>query len=269
MAVEAVGGWWYGSLALLADAGHMLSDAAALVVTVLALRLARLPPSPSRTWGYQRAEVLAAVTNAAALFAIGGGVLVEAVERFGRPGELSGGPMVAIASGGLVVNLLALAILHGADRTSLNMRGAWLHVLSDMLGSVGAIVAGVLVWGKGWTWADPVASVAIALLVLRSAWRLLADCVGVLMEAAPPHVDTARLRARLAALPGVVATHDLHIWTITSGSVSMSGHLVVAADADPRAVLRAAITCLRDEFGLDHCTIQVEPEGFEEGALHP
>ncbi len=269
MAVEAVGGWWFGSLALLADAGHMLGDSAALVVTVLALRLARLPSDPRRTWGYQRAEVLAAVTNGAALLAIGAGVLVEALRRFGTPAEIQGGPMVAIAAGGLVVNFISLGILHGADRTGLNMRGAWLHVLSDLLGSVGAIVAGVLVLTMGWNWADPLASLVIALLVLRSAWYLLADCVGVLMESTPAHIDSAHLRERLLDLPGVSAAHDLHVWTITSGTVSMSGHLVVSADADSHAVLRAAISRLRDEFGLDHCTIQVEPEGFEEGQLHP
>ena len=269
MAVEAIGGWWYGSLALLADAGHMLGDSAAIVVTVLALRLALLPPNSRRTWGYQRAEVLAAVTNAAALLAIGVGVLVEGIHRLGQSVALQGGPMMAIAAGGFVVNLASLAILHGADRSSLNMRGAWLHVLSDLLGSVGAMTAGLLVLWKGWAWADAVASLAIAVLVLRSAWNLMSDCVGVLMEAAPAHIDGERLRERLLALPGVAAAHDLHVWTITSGTVSMSGHLVVHAEADPHAVLRAAITRLQEEFGLDHCTIQVEPEGFVEGNLHP
>jgi cobalt-zinc-cadmium efflux system protein len=269
MGVEAVGGWWYGSLALLADAGHMLSDSASLIVTVIALRLARLPPNPRRTWGYQRAEVLAAVTNGAALLAIGGGVLVEALRRIGQPAVVEGGPMIAIATGGLLVNVAALAILHGADRSSLNMRGAWLHVLSDLLGSAGAIVAGVLVLWKGWNWADTVASAAIAVLVLRSAWMLLKDCVSVLMESTPAHIDGDQLRERLLALPGVISAHDLHVWTITSGTLSMSGHLVVGESAEPRAVLQAAITRLREEFGLEHCTIQVEPEGFVEGKIHP
>lgn len=269
MLVEAVGGWWFGSLALLADAGHMLGDSAALVITVLAIRLARMPPSSRRTWGYQRAEVLAAVTNAAALLAIGVGVLVEGLRRFDSPQPIEAGPMVAIAAGGFLVNLASLFILHGADRTSLNMRGAWLHVLSDLLGSVGAMSAGLLVWWKGWLWADAAASLCIALLVLRSAWNLMSDCVDVLMEATPAHIDGERLRERLLELPGVAGAHDLHVWTITSGTVSMSGHLVVAAGADPHAVLRLAITRLHEEFGLSHCTIQVEPEGFVEGELHP
>ena len=269
MLVEAIGGWWYGSLALLADAGHMLGDSAALVITVLAIRLARLPPSSRRTWGYQRAEVLAAVTNAAALLAIGVGVLAEGLRRFGSPQPIEAGPMVAIAAGGFLVNLLSLFILYGSDRTSLNMRGAWLHVLSDLLGSVGAMSAGLLVLWKGWLWADAAASLCIALLVLRSAWNLMSDCVDVLMEATPAHIDGERLRERLLALPGVAGAHDLHVWTITSGTVSMSGHLVVKAEVDPHEVLWQAIARLQEEFGLSHCTIQVEPEGFVEGELHP
>ena len=225
MLVEAVGGWWYGSLALLADA--------------------------------------------AALLAIGVGVLVEGLRRFDSPQPIEAGPMVAIAAGGFLVNLASLFILHGADRSSLNMRGAWLHVLSDLLGSVGAMTAGFLVWWKGWLWADAAASLCIAILVLRSAWNLMSDCVDVLMEATPAHIDGERLRERLLELPGVAGAHDLHVWTITSGTVSMSGHLVVAAGADPHAVLRLAITRLHEEFGLSHCTIQVEPEGFVEGELHP
>lgn len=268
MGVEAVTGWLTGSLALVADAGHMLSDAAALAVTILALRVARLPEDAQRTYGYHRAEVLAAVLNGGALVAIGVGVLVEAVQRFGHPTAPLAGPMIAVAAGGLLVNLVGLLLLSGADRSGLNVRGAWLHLVSDALGSVGAIVAGVLVWQFGWAWADPAASVLIALLVLRSAYGLLKECVGVLMETAPAHIDTERLRGRLHSLPGVTGVHDIHVWTITSGIVAMSGHVVVGKGHDPCAVLRAASSCLKDDFGIWHSTIQVEPEDFEEVVLH-
>lgn len=268
MGVEAVGGWAYGSLALVADAGHMLSDAAALGVTLLALRIAQLPGDDKRTYGYHRAEVLAAVVNGAALIAIGVGVLVEAVQRFGSPVALQAGPMMVIAGGGLLVNLAGLAILHGADRSGLNVRGAWLHLLSDSLGSAGAIVAGALVWWKGWTWADPVASALIALLVLRSAYYLLKECVLVLMETAPAHIDTERVRTHLLAVPGVTGVHDIHVWTITSGIIAMSGHVVAGPGHEPGEVLKASARCLKDEFGIWHSTIQVEPEGYEEVTLH-
>ncbi|MSQ03124.1 MAG: cation transporter [Myxococcales bacterium] len=268
MGVEAVGGWLTGSLALVADAGHMLSDAAALGVTLFALRMARRPEDHRRTYGYHRAEVLAAVVNGAALLAIGVAVMVEGIRRLGQPTEMQPGPMIAIAAGGLLVNLIGLAILSGADRSGLNVRGAWLHLLSDSLGSAGAITAGVAVWAFGWGWADPVASLLIALLVLRSAYKLLEECVGVLMETAPAHIDTERLRAKLVAVPGVASVHDVHVWTITSGMISMSGHLVAAPGQDAGAILKAAAACLRDEFGISHSTIQVEPEGFVEAGLH-
>jgi len=268
MGVEAVGGWWVGSLALMADAGHMLSDAAALGVTLLALRMARLPEDDRRTYGYHRAEVLAAVVNGAALIAIGVGVLIEAIVRMGQPVNVNAGPMMGIAAGGLLVNLVGLAILSGADRSGLNVRGAWLHLLSDSLGSAGAILAGLLVWWKGWEWADPLASALIALLVLRSAYTLLRECVGVLMETAPAHIQTEKLRAALLACPGVATVHDIHVWTITSGIVAMSGHVVAQPEYAHADVLRCTAKMLRDEFGIWHSTIQVEPEGYEEVALH-
>lgn len=269
MGVEAVGGWLVGSLALVADAGHMLSDAAALALTLFALRMARLPPDARRTYGYHRAEVLAAVANGAALLAIAAGVLWEAYQRWGSAAAPSGGAMMAIAAGGLLVNLAGLGILHGADRSGLNVRAAWLHLVSDSLGSAGAIMAGALVWWKGWTWADPAASVIIAGLVLRSAWSLLGEAVDVLMEAAPSHVDIAGLRSAMLAVDGVSAVHDVHVWTLTSGVVAMSGHVVASDGASHAEVLARVAGLLRDRFNIDHSTIQVEPPGYSEGEVHP
>ena len=211
--VELGGGIWANSLALMADAGHMTSDAAALAITLFALRLARRPPDPRRTYGFHRAEILAAVFNGGALIAIAVGIVYEAVVRFMSPAAIEGPAMMVIAAGGLLVNLVGLAVLHGGRDQDLNLRGAWLHVLSDALGSVGALAAGGLVWWRGWTWTDPLASAIIAVLVLRSSWRLLDEAVHVLMEGAPAHIDVDELRRTVCATPGVRGVHDLHVWT--------------------------------------------------------
>jgi cobalt-zinc-cadmium efflux system protein len=273
--VEAVGGLLAGSLALLADASHMVSDAAALAITLWAMRMARRPATPERTYGWHRAEILAAAVNGGALVAISLGILWEAIQRWGHPHPVDGPSVVAIAVGGGVVNLVGMALLHAGRDSNLNMRGAWLHMVSDTLGSVGAVLAGLGAWKLGWTWADPLASVAIALLVLRSAWSLLDDAVHVLMENAPAHIDTNDVRATLAEHPGVVGVHDLHVWTITSDMIAMSGHVVaqeaiLATPGGGTALLRELAERLRARFGIDHATLQVEPEGFDaHPELHP
>lgn len=267
--VELGGGIWANSLALMADAGHMTSDAAALAITLFALRLARRPPDPRRTYGFHRAEILAAVFNGGALIAIAVGIVYEAVVRLMSPAAIEGPAMMVIAAGGLLVNLVGLAVLHGGRDQDLNLRGAWLHVLSDALGSVGALAAGGLVWWRGWTWTDPLASAIIAVLVLRSSWRLLDEAVHVLMEGAPAHIDVDELRRTVCATPGVRGVHDLHVWTITSGMVAMSGHVVADGSVDGPTLLRRVADVLRARFGIGHTTIQVEPEGFEEEGIHP
>jgi cobalt-zinc-cadmium efflux system protein len=268
--VELGGGLWSGSLALLADAGHMASDAAALAITLFAVRMARRPPTPRRTYGFHRAEVLAAVLNGGALIAIALGILWEAWQRLSAPAPIEGPLMMGVAAGGLVVNLIGLAVLAAGRHGNLNMRGAWLHVLSDALGSVGALAAGVAVWAAGWTWADPVASALIALLVLHASWSLLDEAVHVLMEGAPAHIDVDNVRAAMLGTAGVRDVHDLHVWTITSGLVAMSGHVVVDGAVEGPELLRALAVVLRARFGIAHTTIQIEPPGFEEEAgLHP
>ena len=267
--VELAGGLMSGSLALLADAGHMTSDAAALAITLFALRMARRPPTSTRTYGFHRAEILAAVVNGGALVAIAVGILYEAGTRFLAPAPVAGPLMMAVAAGGLLVNVIGLAVLHGGRHQDLNLRGAWLHVVSDALGSVGALVAGGLVWAYGWTWADPLASAVIALLVLRASWALLDEAVHVLMEGAPAHIDVDAVRAALCGTPGVREVHDLHVWTITSGMVAMSGHVVVDGTVEAPDLLRTLADNLRTRFDIAHTTIQIEPSGFEEGPLHP
>ena len=266
MVAEAVGGWLSGSLALLADAGHMLSDAAALGLSMFAMSMARRPRTAKQTYGYYRAEILAALANGATLVAISILVMVEAVHRFGSPGAVNAGGMVWIAAGGLLVNLAALAILHGGRDENLNMRGVWLHVLTDALGTVQAIVAGALIWAFGWQWADPVASVLISILVIWSAWSLLKEATGVLMESAPAHIDVNEVHDMLAQVSGVLEVHDLHVWTITSGMESLSAHEVVEDRRFDCDILGEIRVTLHERFGIDHITVQMETQAFQE---HP
>lgn len=269
MVAEVAGGIYTNSLALLADAGHMLSDVASLALALVAMRIATRPPTAQRTFGYQRAEILAALANGAALVAAAVWIVVEALKRMQQPPEVDGLPMLGIATGGLLVNLMSMVLLHSGRDASLNMRGAWLHVATDALGSIGAMIAGVAVWKFGAAWADPAVSVVIALLVMASAWRLLRETVDVLMESAPSHVDVALVRQAMADVPGVISVHDLHVWSIGSGTVAMAGHVQVApqlAHDEHSALLSTLCALLRDKFGIAHSTIQMEPEGFAESA---
>jgi len=258
LVVEVVGGVVSGSLALLADAGHMLSDVAALTLSLVAMRVARRPPTARRTYGFHRAEILAALANGAALVAIAALIVREAVERFHQPPEVRAGLLLGVAAGGLAVNLVSLALLHRDRAASLNLRGAWLHVLTDALGSVHAIAAGALIAAFGWRWADPVASLLIALLVAYSAWGLVRESISVLMESVPHHIDLDALGAAIRTADGVAGVHDLHVWTITSGFVALSAH-VQALPAEAPRVLEEVRAMIAERFGIAHSTIQIEP----------
>jgi len=258
MGAEVVGGVVSGSLALIADAGHMFSDAAALGLTIFAMRYARRPAPSRRTYGSYRAEIIAALVNGATLVAVAIYIFIEAFERFRQPPEVEGGLMLVIASGGLLVNGAGLLILHGGRGENLNMRGAWLHVLTDALGSLQAIVAGGLIWAYGWRWVDPAASVLIGLLVIYSSWSLITQSVGVLMESAPGHIDVDAVRQALLELPDVSHVHDLHVWTITSGFVALSAHITSPEPAHHQAVLKASQAVLQEKFSIRHTTIQID-----------
>ena len=264
MVAEIIGGLISNSLALLADAGHMFSDVASLALSVFAIWIADRPAGSQRTFGSYRAEILAALVNGATLVAVSFFIVYEAWHRFSDPPEVRGGLMMWIAVGGLIVNLFGLAVLHGGKEHSLNVRGAWLHVLSDTLGSVATIVAGLLVMNFGWHIADPVISALIALLVVVSAWRLLLDSAWVLMQAAPANIDVPELNAALAATPGVLGVHDLHVWTITSGMDSVSCHIVSDGTQPYDELLQRVRDVVVNQFSIDHVTVQIEPEGFEE-----
>ena len=264
MVAEVVGGLLTNSLALLADAGHMLSDAGALALSLFAIWIAAKPPTPRHTYGYYRTEILAALANGATLVAISIYIFIEAFRRFGEPPEVQGALMMAIAVGGLLVNLAGLWILNAGKSESLNVRGAWLHVLTDALGSVGAIAAGALIWAFGWYWADPLASVTIGLLVLYSSWALLKETVAVLMEGAPGHIDVDEVRDTIREVPGVLSVHDLHVWTITSGMVALSAHVVVSEERFAQGMISRIREPLHERFSIDHTTLQLERAGFRE-----
>ncbi len=264
MVAEVVGGLLTGSLALLADAGHMVSDVFALSLSALAITIAQRPATPRRTYGYYRTEILAALVHGVLLVCVAVYIFIEAYRRLDSPPEVLGGPMLLVAAGGLVVNVVGLFILNAGKDESLNIRGAWLHVLSDALGSLGVIAAGALVWVFGWYWADPVASILIAMLVVYASWSLVAEALAVLMEGAPAHIDVEEVERSIAELGGVLAVHDLHVWTITSGMVSLSGHVVATDGRTGSSLLQEICDLLHGRFGIDHATIQIERSDFRE-----
>ena len=257
MVVEAIGGWLSGSLALLADAGHMLGDVGALALAALTSWMARRPADDAKTYGYQRWEILAALLNGAALIGIAGWVVVEAIDRIGNPQPIRTGLFLAVAVTGFVVNLISLQLLHGHQHGSLNVRGAYLHVLGDLLGSLGAVAAASIVALTGWALADPIVSVAIALLIVFGAWRLVRESTDILLEAVPKHVSMPEVERRIREVPGVTAVHDLHVWTVTSGMVAMSGHAVVPELRSHPGVLEG-IRSRMAGLGIGHVTIQLE-----------
>lgn len=257
MIVEAVGGYLSGSLALIADAGHMLTDAGALGLSLLSAWIALRPASASKTYGYQRWEILAALINGAALFGIAAWVIVEAVQRIQTPHPIRAQLFLIVAAGGLLVNLASLYILHGIRQGNLNTRGAYLHVLGDALGSIGALGAASIILLTGWTLADPIISIALALLILVGAWRLVRESTDILLEGVPGHVSMVEVQRRMLSVEGVTAVHDLHVWTVTSGMVAMSGHAIVPQLHDHPEVLDR----IRSEMallGIGHVTIQLE-----------
>jgi cobalt-zinc-cadmium efflux system protein len=258
--VEFVGGWWTHSLALLADAGHMLIDVLALTLAVLAAWSARRPPDRHRTYGYQRVEILTALLNGVVLLVIALLIFREAWIRWAHPPEIDPRAMAWIAAGGLAVNVLGAFLLHG-QRQGMNVRAAYLHVLGDLLGSIGTLVAAALV-GLGWLKADPAVSALIGAIIVFGAVRLVLDSVHVLLEGAPPHLDAAEVRSLLAEVRGVAGVHDLHLWSLCGEHPLLTAHLVLDHSLAGDEVLRRATAALRERFGIDHVTLQLEPVDF-------
>lgn len=259
-----------GSLALLSDAAHMLTDVAALAIALVAIRIARRPADAQRTFGYYRFEILAAAGNAVLLFLVALYIFYEAVQRFREPIEVASGLMLVVAVAGLLINVISMRLLQGSQDESLNMRGAYLEVYSDLLGSVAVIVAALLIRLTGWQWIDPLLGVLISLWVLPRTWGLLNESINILLEGVPEGVNLATLHADLRAIPGVQAVHDLHVWAITSGQNSLTVHLVVASEDGADLDLVAAAQAVAATHGIEHASIQLEPQGMRarERAIH-
>jgi len=261
LVAEVIGGLLTHSLALLADAGHMLTDVAGLAFALLAIRFAERPATPERTYGYYRVEILAALVNAVVLIGISLYILYEAYERFRNPPEIQSGGMLAVALVGLVVNIAGIYLLKSASEESLNMKGAYFEVLSDMLTSIGVIAAGIIMLTTGWYYADPIISAGIGVFILPRTWMLLRDAVGVLLEGTPHDVNLAALRESIRTVEGVADVHDLHVWSLTSGINAMSVHAVLADHSLHDEVLAAVQKKVTSEFKIAHATVQVECKG--------
>lgn len=265
--VEVVGGILTNSLALLADAAHMLTDVGGLALALFAAWMSQKPATPARTYGYYRVEILAALVNAVVLFLLSFYILYEAIQRFQAPPEVTSLPMLAVAVVGLGVNLIGVWVLRQGAKESLNVQGAFLEVVGDALGSIGVIVAALIMLATGWYYADPIFSVFIGLFILPRTWKLLTQAVNVLLEAAPAHINVAAVEQAMRQVDGVAAVHDLHVWTITSGIEALSAHVVLTDGAGPQDAprIREMLAArLKAEFGIDHTTIQVEQVSLKE-----
>lgn len=268
--VELVGAYLFNSLALLSDAAHMFTDAAALAIALAAVKIGQRPADERRTFGYRRFEILAAAFNALLLFAVAAFVLWEGISRLrvAQPVESQG--MLVIAVAGLVVNLIAMRLLSAGKEQSLNVKGAYLEVWADMLGSAGVVGAAIVIMLTGWTWVDPVMAIAIGLWVVPRTWSLLKDTTQILLEGVPAHLKLADIRTAIASAPGVASVHDLHVWSMSSNDVSLSTHIVLAEDAEAETVRRGVAALLHDRFEIEHVTIQTEREACAaHESVHP
>ena len=268
MLAEAIGGWWTNSLALLADAGHMLTDVAALTLTLFAFWFAARPATSRKTYGYYRLEILAAFVNGIALVLLSIWIIYEAYERWSVSPEIKGLELTLIAAGGLVVNIIAASLLHADHAHDLNLRGARLHVMGDLLGSVAAVLAGILIVGLGWFWADAAGSVLISLIIIFGAGRLILDSVNVLLEGTPRHINIAAVEEAILETEGVGGVHDLHVWTISSGIDALSAHISHDESVQHSELLAVVRRKLHDRFGINHLTIQMETLDLEAEAVY-
>jgi len=268
MLAEGIGGWLTNSLALVADAGHMLTDVVALGLTLAAAWFAQRPATARKTYGYYRLEILAAFANGIVLVLLSFAVIYEAIERWYSAPQILAGSFTVIAVGGLVVNLIAAYLLKSSHEHDLGLRGAWLHVMGDLLGSIAAIFAGLAIIAFNWLWADALSSIVISLIIVYGAWRLILDSVNVLLEGTPRHIDLKAVETAILNTQGVSGVHDLHVWTISSGIDALSAHISHYDKVPHSELLNAVRQDLHDRFGLDHLTIQMETLNFETEALY-
>jgi cobalt-zinc-cadmium efflux system protein len=268
MVAEVIGAWWTGSLALLADAGHMFTDVAALILALSAVWFGARPADSKKTFGYYRLEIVAALVNGVALVLMSLLIFYGAYERWIEPPVVRSGPMMLVAAGGLAINLICAWILHGRHDIDLNIRGAWMHVMGDALGSVAAILAGACMALFGWYRADAAFSVVIGVLIIWGSARLIRESTNVLLEGTPAHINLAAVEDAILDTDGVADVHDLHVWTITSGRDALSAHVIHAQSISQPDLLRELRTKLHDRFGVDHLTIQMETPDFEDETFH-
>jgi cobalt-zinc-cadmium efflux system protein len=268
MLAEAVGGWWTGSLALLADSGHMLTDVVAMSLTLTAAWLAERPATERKTYGYYRLEILAAFANGIVLVLLSIWIIIEAVDRFRQPANVVGAEMTVIAVGGLIVNLIAAYLLGNSHGSDLNLRGAWLHVMGDMLGSIAAIFAGILIITTGWLAADALGSILISVIIIVGAVRLILESVDILLEGTPRHIDLSSVESVILETDGVSGVHDLHIWTISSGIDALSAHISHENSVEHSELLAVVRKRIHDIFGIDHLTLQMESLDHETEAFY-
>jgi cobalt-zinc-cadmium efflux system protein len=267
---ELIGSFVFNSLALLSDAAHMFTDSAALAIALAAVKIGQRPADDTRTFGYRRFEILAAAFNALLLFAVAAYVLYEGIKRFFEPTEVQSTGMLVVAAIGLVINFIAMKLLSAGKEQSLNVKGAYLEVWADMLGSIGVIAGAVVIMLTGWQWVDPLVAIGIGLWVLPRTWVLLKDTTQILLEGVPSGINLAELRAAIAATPGVAGVHDLHVWSLSSNDHSLSTHVELAENVDFETVRTAVAKTLHDRYHIEHATIQVEREACEDAAgLHP
>lgn len=260
MLVELIAGWYTHSLALMADAGHMLSDVASICLALLAIWFATRPPTSDKSYGYYRTEILASLINGVLLVVVSLGIFFEAYRRISSPPEVSTGPMLVVALIGLGINIASIKLLHEVQHDSVNVKAAYLEVLSDLAGSAGVLVAAIVIMFTGWQIVDPIISSVIGLLILPRTWLLLAEATNVLMEGTPGHIDLDSLRDKFASVEGVVDVHDIHVWSITSGLEAMSGHIAIRPGANAKDVLSAVTQIARQDFGIQHTTIQIDEQ---------
>ncbi len=267
LVVEVIGGFLSNSIALLADAGHMFTDVAALGLSLFVAWFSRQPATPTKSFGYLRWEILAAFINGAALLLISVAIVVESILRLRNPQPVEGGLMLWIALAGLIINLVSARILHPTSQSNMNVRGAYLHVLGDLLASVGTVIAAILIRYTGWLQADPIASFVTTALIMRGAWRLVRESVDILLEAVPKHIDLEAVREQLEAIPGIEAVHDLHVWSVSPRMVAMSAH-AICRNTDTQHHVLEHIHDAMALFGIGHITVQLEQTEMSEREAH-
>lgn len=267
LVVEIAGGFVSNSLALLADAGHMLTDVAALALSLFVAWFSRQPVTPQKSYGYLRWEILAAFLNGAALLLISAAIIVESIMRLRSPEPVAGGLMLWVAVGGLIINVISAMVLHSGSQSNLNVRGAYLHVLGDLLGSVGTVGAAIIIRYTGWLQADPIASFLTTALIIRGAWSLVRESVDILLESVPKHIDLGAVRRQLELIPGIESVHDLHIWSVTPRMVAMSAHAIVRNASSQQHVLEHVHDAMA-LFGISHITVQIEQSDMTEREAH-